>query len=70
MSGQSAREPSQVLFWGGVISAFGLGLVVLQLAAEIFSSQRFGPSYVGLFVLGIGAALMALACVASMLPKK
>lgn len=66
----AARELSWIVISGAVITGVGLILILVQLGAEVSHLQRFGPSYVGLFVLVVGAALMALACIVSLLPKE
>src|SRR5258708_31800300 len=65
-----APEPAAVIAWGGWTVAAGLILILAQLVSEVFVRNRFGPNYVGLFVVMIGAALMAFACLASCLPSK
>ncbi len=66
------RTPeAATIFWGGTIIVAGLALIVIQVglnAACVFYVKRFEPSpNVGIVVLIVGAAMIAVAFVAHLL---
>lgn len=63
-------SPQSVVFClSAVVIVCGIILIGFQLWGEVMWMSRVGSSYVGIVVLGIGAALAAVAFIGDRLPK-